>query len=359
MCIRDSLTDLARDQARRDVSVRMSNTEALERLRQRGYVDGKGKLWGRNNCLADSLFQLLVRHRVIYWDPANGACVDDVVVRPDLCNRNRDHLCLHETLHPLGVRGERDPDAYLQHHVHGGPTIEFFMKKVPVLDGIPEAGVVIRVHTKHDEVVGGEGSVDSWPVLQWNGSGRAGLALVLHLFCHTLPGGEGFHYDPLFRDDDDGPAASASGSADQGPLPVVVVGDDVEVVEAKRQSVDDRHEAKARTSTGMVPGRSRVIQVIESLSDQRAEASRIARALEQTDFEVEEVLLDEPALVVEARPQSLESADRIGVNAARTAQDEERSARASEQMLVGADVLDATRQTVAYTHLTLPTLYSV
>jgi len=48
--------------------------------------------------------------------------------------------------------------------------------------------------------------------------------------------------------------------------------------------------------------------------------------------------------VVEARPQSLDSADRIGVNAARTPQDVERSARASEQMLVGADVLDATRQ---------------
>ena len=120
-----------------------------------------------------------------------------------------------------------------------------FMSKFPILDGIPEAGVVIRVHTKHDEVVGGEGSVDSWPVLERNGSGRAGPALVLHLFCHTLPGGEGFHYDPLFRDDDGGPAASASGSADHGPLPVVVGGDDVEVVEAKRQSVDDRQEANA------------------------------------------------------------------------------------------------------------------
>jgi hypothetical protein len=191
-----------------------------------------------------------VRHRVICWDPANGDFDDDARVRRDVCNRNRDNFCLNDMLHPLGVGGKRDPDAYLQHHVHGGPTIVFFMSEFPVLDGIPEAGVVIRVHTKHDEVVGGEGSVDSWPVLERNGSGRAGPALVLHLFCHTLPGGEGFHYDPLFRDDDGGSAASASGSADQGPLPVVVVGDDVEVVEAKRQSVDDRQEAKARTSTG-------------------------------------------------------------------------------------------------------------
>jgi len=59
---------------------------------------------------------------------------------------------------------------------------------------------------------------------------------------------------------------------------------------------------------------------------------------------VGEVLLDEPALVVEARPQALKSSDRIGENAARTPQDVERSARASEQMLVGADMLDATRQ---------------
>ena len=86
------LTDLARDQARRDVSVRMSNTEALERLRQQGYACGQGKLWGRNNCLADSLLQLLVRHRVICWDPANGDFDDDARVRRDVCNRNRDNF---------------------------------------------------------------------------------------------------------------------------------------------------------------------------------------------------------------------------------------------------------------------------
>ena len=48
--------------------------------------------------------------------------------------------------------------------------------------------------------------------------------------------------------------------------------------------------------------------------------------------------------MVEARPQTLESAGHIGANAARTPQDVERSARASEPVLVGADVLDATRQ---------------
>jgi hypothetical protein len=32
---------------------------------------------------------------------------------------------LNDMLHPLGVGGKRDPDAYLQHHVHGGPTIVF------------------------------------------------------------------------------------------------------------------------------------------------------------------------------------------------------------------------------------------
>ena len=176
------VSNQARDQARRDVRLTTTDAQALVRLRARGFVDGKGKLWGRNNCLADSLLQLLVKHRVIYGDLADEELSDDM--RGRMCNDSRDLLCESRVLHPRRGGGELDRDAYLQHHVHARPTIEFFLRRFRNRNGIPAAGIELRVHTRNDDAVGGEGSVDSHIVLDRR-EARSGTPLVVHLFCHT------------------------------------------------------------------------------------------------------------------------------------------------------------------------------
>ena len=60
-----------------------TNMQAIAELRlSQGLVCGQGEVWGANQCLADSLLQLLVHHRL---GPAD-------VDREGLCTLNRNEL---------------------------------------------------------------------------------------------------------------------------------------------------------------------------------------------------------------------------------------------------------------------------
>eukprot|EP00973_Karenia_brevis_P010603 1435888-Karenia_brevis.AAC.1 len=54
---------LSQDEAAVDVS--KSDSQALKDLRELGFNVGRGQVWGANNCLTDSLLQLLVHHGVL------------------------------------------------------------------------------------------------------------------------------------------------------------------------------------------------------------------------------------------------------------------------------------------------------
>ena len=86
--------------------------------------------------------------------------------------------------------------ASLQHHVHAGPAIAFFVKENAGLTPIPaDTGLLLHVHARLPHLG------DLWCVC-----GPPGLSVdvprpTLHVYCLTGGGLGGFHYDPLFLRD--------------------------------------------------------------------------------------------------------------------------------------------------------------
>ena len=103
-----------------------SDEERLVSLSLQGLNAGRGLVYGRNDCLADSLLQSLVHAHVftaISVDERNEGCrlsrqrlvaSDDVQLRP----RKRDPFS--------GADEGEDPSAFLQHDVHAGAIVDFF-----------------------------------------------------------------------------------------------------------------------------------------------------------------------------------------------------------------------------------------
>ena len=79
---------------------------------------GWGPRWGANQCLADSLLQLLVHHRLV---PAD-------VDREGLCALNRIELESDEVTVPRSRDGVKDPGGFLEHNRHAGPSLQFFLQ---------------------------------------------------------------------------------------------------------------------------------------------------------------------------------------------------------------------------------------
>ena len=142
---------------------------------------------GENDCLADSLLQLLIFH---------GIVADDVD-RKAACLANRVRLEAQEDLVPRDVDGCLDFGGFLQHHRHARPTVEFFCERFGCSeDVLPVAGFRLVVHARSDD--------DAHPADEMvicEGCGRrAGPCLVCHLFSWTAELHEGYHYDPLLPD---------------------------------------------------------------------------------------------------------------------------------------------------------------
>ena len=112
-----------------DVSVRMdfpSDMERLVELEREGWERRDGQVWGRSDCLADSLLQLLVAHDILPEEiNENGGCDRDLA-----CAANRDHLWWHENrdLRPKNYAGVEDYETYLEHDRHADEIVSFFME---------------------------------------------------------------------------------------------------------------------------------------------------------------------------------------------------------------------------------------
>ena len=160
--------------------------------RRRSDLECSGFLFGRasgdgNNCLADSLLQLLVHH---------GFLVDSITDddRLTACAASRRALCGDPGLCPRDLRGRPAERAYLEHDRHAGPTIDFFMSwfHTSAVRPLPAAGLRLVVFTRFDR-----GGVFAETVLLAQ-PGAMGVPDVLHMYNSSGAGIWGFHYDPLF-----------------------------------------------------------------------------------------------------------------------------------------------------------------
>ncbi len=163
-----------------------TNEGALQELRAAGFVRREAMMWG-NNCLADSLLQLLIFHGIV----AEG------VGRKTACSVNRARLEEQEDLVPRDVHGCVDFGGYLQHDRHAQPTLEFFFELFACsAEVLPAAGFRLVVHARSDD---DEHPADEMVICEGCGR-RAGPCLELHLFNWTGRRHGGYHYDPLLLD---------------------------------------------------------------------------------------------------------------------------------------------------------------
>ena len=179
-----------------NVEVR-TDAAALRSLRLR-FTKGVGIIWDNNECLADSLLQLLVYH---------GLLSDDItlVMRRDACAANRALLVNHaeRVLRPrvAGVAGfdraDEDPGAFLQDSLHAEPTVRYFIQRFEATRrrALPAGGILLIVHSRFDS--------DTLPasemrICRVDGGGPAELPIVFDLYNMTGDGFSGYHYDPLF-----------------------------------------------------------------------------------------------------------------------------------------------------------------
>jgi len=178
-----------------------SDEHRIAQLREHGWERKFGLTFGENNCLADSLLQLLVRCGVLSSEITE-------VQREEACAANRSSLQRSDPA--LGLRprqrdaftGEdhgEDDGAYLQHDVHAAPTVRFliawFRGRGQALRGLPASGIRLIVMSRFDSEVAPR---DEVRICEDEGAGEAAPPLTLALYNLTGDGISGSHYDPLF-----------------------------------------------------------------------------------------------------------------------------------------------------------------
>jgi hypothetical protein len=165
----------------------VTNEERLSDLEARGFTKRNGQVWGENDCLADSLLQLLISSNV----------VPEGVDRELACKQNRWNLERQPALVPRTRSGRKDLGGMLQHHRHATATLRFFLDWFSSdLRSFPVSGVRLSVHARYD------GDVCSDVDVYCEGVGEcAGGPLLFDVFNTTGADYAGFHYDPLVHVD--------------------------------------------------------------------------------------------------------------------------------------------------------------
>ncbi len=153
---------------------------------------GVGQVWGRNDCMADSL-QLLCHHGILprFQDGDQPGGIRDAA-----CQANRSHLrrCLS-----IAAQHRPQGNEFLQENIHSEATIEFFMTHFAneKLRDLPLSGVLVVVHSVWNW------QTDLCPPSESRACVRNAVAtdgpLVLHLYNTTYGGISGNHFDPLFH----------------------------------------------------------------------------------------------------------------------------------------------------------------
>jgi hypothetical protein len=120
----------------------MTDQGKLEELKACGFVWSHGNVWLTNNCLADSILQLLIGYGIVAHD----------IDRRAACLANRAALEAQPDLVPRQRNGARDLGGYLQHHRHAAPTIRFFKQMLRCADDVlPAAGFRVFCHASYDD----------------------------------------------------------------------------------------------------------------------------------------------------------------------------------------------------------------
>ena len=186
-----NVTRLALVQETAVINVGTTDEEKLHELEQQGWARRDGEAWGSNDCLADSLLQLLFENMVVLLPSVSDEELRKV--RRDACRENRLLLRASDGLHPCDTSGRPDPGAYLQHDRHAHATVQFFLNRFGLGESLPRAGICLVVHSRMDS--------DQIPpatrTICEGVSDLPGPPLRLHLFNWTGRGWSGFHYDPL------------------------------------------------------------------------------------------------------------------------------------------------------------------
>ena len=197
---------------------RRSDEEALAMLRDAGFEWRRGKVWGENACLMDSLLQVLIHYGFV---PAG-------VDRKAACQATRVHLESKAVLVPRRIDGSVHLGGYLEHYKHGEPALEHFFERFGCARAsLPSAGFCLIVHSCVDDV---NHPPDEKIVCVGYGT-RAGGPVPCHLFNWMGGGQHGYHYDVLLpsivqvdlSDDDDGggpvgvPAPDNAGEGEVAP----------------------------------------------------------------------------------------------------------------------------------------------
>ena len=177
----------------------LTDKQKVAALLRQGLKVGKGNVWGANNCLADSLLQLMQENKII------APCPE--MERKAPCAALRESLIRLPENSPLRPRRRDavnsidrglDDGAFLQSNVHGDYILKFFLEyfgeRRMVLRQLPSAGVRISICSRFDsDVIPGEYTdvcqavivdVDDQP-------------LDFRLFNRTGDGVSGYHYDPI------------------------------------------------------------------------------------------------------------------------------------------------------------------
>ena len=165
------------------VDVSTSDAKAITNLKAAGWTFGIGQVWGENDCLLDSLLQLLI---------ACGFLPQmELRLREKWCKECRVHFCGSEGLHPRSRTGMKDPHAFLQHHLHANAAVAFFMSKCGALKNLPACGLNLEVHARLPHLC------DQVRLCVTEDDPEA-IASVFNVYCKSGGGLSGYHYDPMF-----------------------------------------------------------------------------------------------------------------------------------------------------------------
>ena len=176
----------------------VSDRVAIGRYEAMGFRFDVGLVHGQNDCLSDSLLQCLAVAGVL---PQRLVKQESVAERKEACRLCRDFLSRHENL-----RLRPEPrHAFLEEWVHGPHVVRFFLQHFEgqILSWPAEAMVV--THSRFDAEVQDPGvhspmsRATKLVPTQFAGScADGGYTVLLNIYCESGPGGQGFHFSPIF-----------------------------------------------------------------------------------------------------------------------------------------------------------------
>ena len=278
---------------------RTDRERCQELLSQMGLRREVGQVWGRNDCCADSLLQLLIKHGVLS-DEINAAS------RGDACLANRRELwAASDALKPKAYDGTPNWYAYLEVDRHAEVIVQFFLRHFRSFVGsVPAAGFEIVVFTRFDTE---DGRRPPFRMRICAQVGSQGQPLQLYMYNSSGTGMIGFHYDPMTSVRGRGAASLVCSEGDGSPAAVdLAAGDACAAAE---------------------PVGAPVIQEISGDAERQVEAEAIARRLDK-EGGLTEIDMDQN--------QALASAVRMSLMSMEETEIEEALRRSLEALDVGA-----------------------